>query len=51
MLFVITAVAVAITRKITIMITTPVKEITDFDGDFASIKESFVHILKEFNTP
>lgn len=24
-------------------------EITDFLGDFASIKESFVHILKEFN--
>lgn len=25
-------------------------EITDFLGDFASIKESFVYILKEFNT-
>ena len=24
-------------------------EITDFNGDFASIKESLVHILKEFN--
>lgn len=25
------------------------REITDFHGDFASIKESFVYILKEFN--
>ena len=25
-------------------------EITDFLGDFASIKESFVHILKRFNS-
>ena len=31
-------------------LTEDIDEITDFLGDFASIKESFVHILKRFNS-